>query len=136
MKRLSQLAVLTVVWCQVAFAECAIPTPDGNNTAPTRANIFGVVEHIEFPNVTILLDKNHASREISVEGIKEIYSVYGGFEAIGRLRNGMQIWVWFEGCAEPTKGKPRAIFLQFFSLDISDRATLDEEGRIVHIHGH
>lgn len=130
------LVAATLIWgWPTAEAKCLLPIPDGGSEdyVPSKENLWGDIEKVELPFVYIKSGKSHQVVKVSLSKTKEVYSVYGGDGPLSVLRPRMQVWVWFDNCALPTRGVPNVAYFQFFSLDPNDRATLDNEGRIVSV---
>ena len=56
-------------------AVCILPVPDGGGIDPTRANVYGNIERVDLPLVTIKDGKSGLLEQVSVAKITEIYSV-------------------------------------------------------------
>lgn len=114
-----------------SLGACVLPVPDGDGPAPTRANIIGDVDRVDLPFVFVLNKETDVVEQLTVAGLAEVNTVFGGSESVAAVRKGMQVWAWFRDCKRPDAGIPSLAYLMIYSRDPNDRATLDKSGKVV-----
>jgi hypothetical protein len=116
-------------------ATCQLPIPDGGDETyiPSKANIFGDIVKVELPYVFIKNGRTHQEETVSVSDITDVHSSYGGVSPLSVLKPNLQVWVWFKNCRKPKTGPSEVAYFQFFSSDPTDRATLDETGKVISV---